>query len=71
MPFPFPGKATPGIEEYALFQVRAVPSSAADTRAIIPLSFAHVVVMAMAVIRDYKPHGQRWLSCLGKRVNYG
>jgi hypothetical protein len=30
-----------------------------------------VVVMAMAVIRGYKPHGQRGLGCLGKRVNHG
>ena len=52
---------------YALRQARAVPSNVAGTRTIGP--FSHVVVMA--IIRGYKPHGQRGLGCLGKRVSRG
>ena len=64
----FPGKATPGIEGNALRQARAVPSNVAGARVISPLPI-HVALMA--VMRGYKPHGQRGLGCLGKRVNYG
>ena len=32
---------------------------------------AGVVLMARAVMRGYKPHGQCGLGCLGKRVNHG
>jgi hypothetical protein len=31
----------------------------------------YVVVMAMAVIRGYNPHGQRGLGCLGEGVKNG
>jgi hypothetical protein len=64
----FPGRATPGIEGYALRQARAVQSNVAGT---VIGQLVLCPVMAMAVIRGYKPHGQRGLGCLGKRVIRG